>query len=569
MTNLQRAGLAALLLLALVLLVNVGVFGAGWRWDDTQILLHSHRYSFWQDFVQPQVWQQLSPANLTPWLIFSFEIDVILFGLTPTAFYLHQLIAIVAAAFMLFMCVGLWCRPICAAAAAVLFVIGLPTMLVAEQLMTRHYIEGLVFALIAVYSFVLYLRTGKLWLCLIALLMYGLAVSAKEIYVPLPALLLLLPDGNWRRRMKASAPFFAMTLLYALWRGYMLGTFSGGYVDSSEYLSTAFIGDVVESFLMFPALLSGKLWPVFVFLVTALWLAYCVRQQRFPWRAILIAALVLLPLVPLVRSPGILLADRYLLLPWVMLSFSLAWCADRVASSLEWQKLNAASLGLRPWHGRTAIGAAPWVVLPLIAVLTLTHATPVRQSVATVGTEFDVQADFLWHGDETRAFVPSNNVLPAYWFVMGLTTLKQRISGAGSPLPVVDDIYLAAQDVALLYTYDVNCKCMRDISGDIPTRLVSYEQRLRPEAPLSLEYHYQQGYFNWQFGPWQEGSYHAVSDILGVLPLPPAGQLRVTLEDNAPFYLRYTSPEGWITYSELNRVVRDGPAVEWSRNLTE
>ncbi|MBC52389.1 MAG: hypothetical protein CMQ34_00985 [Gammaproteobacteria bacterium] len=566
MTNLPRAALAALLLLALVLLVNSGVFGANWRWDDTQILLHSHQYSFWQDFLRPEVWQQFSPANLTPWLIFSFEVDMILFGLTPAAFYVHQLLAIAAAALMLYLCLGLWCRPMFAAAGAVLFVVGLPTMLVAEQLMTRHYIEGLVFALIAVYAFVWYLRTGKLWLCLLALLMYALAVTAKEIYVPLPALLLLLPDADWRRRIIASLPFFAVTLIYALWRGYMLGSFSGGYVDSSEYLSPAFMGDVIASFVTFPALLTGALWPVFVVLVGGLWLAYGVAQRRVPWRALLIAALVLLPLVPLVRSPGIVLADRYLLLPWVLLSFSLVWCADRVAASLDWQRLNAATLGLKPWHGKTALGMSPWLVLPLIAVVTLSHAVPVRQTVATVGTEFDVQADFIWGNEDTRAFVPSGNVLPAYWFVMGLSNLKQRISGQGSPLPVVDDVYLAEQDVDLLYTYDAGCQCMRDISGDIPARLAAYRQRLRPDAELSLSYDYQQGYFSWQFGPWQEGSYHVVSDTLGVLPLPPAGQLRVTLADNAPFYLRYTSPEGWVTYSQLNHVVHNGVAVEWSRN---
>jgi len=97
MLNLLKIVLAALALLALTLVVNAGVFDANWRWDDTQILLHSHQYSFWQDFTRPQVWQQFSPANLTPWLIFSFEVDMILFGLTPAAFYLHQLLAIAAA----------------------------------------------------------------------------------------------------------------------------------------------------------------------------------------------------------------------------------------------------------------------------------------------------------------------------------------------------------------------------------------------------------------------------------------------------------------------------------------
>ncbi|HDZ09446.1 hypothetical protein [Pseudohongiella sp.] len=566
MMNLLKIALAALLLLALVLVVNAGVFDANWRWDDSQILLHSHQYSFWQDFTRPEVWQQFSPANLTPWLIFSFEVDMILFGLSPAAFYLHQLLAIVAAGLLLFMCLNLWCRAVFALAGSVLFVVGLPSMLVAEQLMTRHYVEGLVFALAALYGFVMYLRTDRKGLLAVAVLMYVLAVTAKEIYVPLPALLLLVPDRDWGARIKASLPFFAVTVLYTLWRGYMLGSYSGGYVDSSEYLSLAIVGEVLASFVRFPALLTGIGWPVLVLLFLGLWAAYLARSRRVPWRALLVAALVLLPLVPLVRSPGIVLADRYLLLPWLMVCFALAWCVDKVMvvrnKAATGNTQAAAANTATPLPAMILAGTA----MPIMVAITLLHAMPVRQALASVGTEFDVQAQFLWQNEDTHAFVPSGNVLPAFWFVTGLVDLKARISGQGSPLPMVDDIYLAQQPDIRLFTYDVNCQCMRDVTGAIPERLAQHRARVRADAALSLSYRYQQGYFSWQFGPWQDGSYHVVSDTLGVLPLPPAGQLRVTLADNAPFYLRYTSPEGWITYSELNRVVQDGAAVEWSRN---
>lgn len=566
MTYLLKTALAALVLLVLTLVVNAGVFDANWRWDDTQILLHSHQYSFWQDFTGPDVWQQFSPANLTPWLIFSFEIDMILFGLTPAAFYLHQLLAIAAAGLLLFLCLNLWCRAVFALAGSALFVVGLPSMLVAEQLMTRHYVEGLVFALAALYGFVIYLRTGRKGVLALALLMYVLAVTAKEIYVPLPALLLLVPDGDWVRRIKASLPFFVVTALYALWRGYMLGSYSGGYVDSSEYLTFAFVGEVLTSFVRFPALLTGLGWPVLVLLFLGLWAAYLARHRHLPWRALLVAALVLLPLVPLVRSPGIVLADRYLLLPWVILCFSQAWCVDKVIVVRNKAAASNKKAATAPDATPVPVMMLAGTAIPIVLVITVLHALPVRQTLATVGTEFDVQGQFLWQNEGTHAFVPSGNVLPAFWFVTGLRDLKARISGQGSPLPMVDDIYLTQQPDTRLFTYDVNCQCMRDVTGAIPERLARYRERLRADADLSLSYRYQQGYFSWQFGPWQDGSYHVVSDTLGVLPLPPAGQLRVTLADNASFYLRYTSPEGWMTYSQLNRVVQDGAAVEWSRN---
>lgn len=563
MTDLKRMALVGLALLAWVGLLNAGVLAAGWRWDDTQILLHAHQYSIWQDFLVPQIWQQFSPANLTPWLIFSFEVDMALFGLNPTFFYIHQLLAIWAAGCLMYLCLTLWCRPLFAVGGALLFLSGLPVMLVAEQLMTRHYIEGLVFSLMALYAFVMHLRYNSRVALLFALLMYVLAVSAKEIYVPLPAVLLVLPASQWRARLRAAAPFFLVTAIYALWRSFMLDSVSGGYVDSSEYLSVGFVSDVLQAFMRFPALLAGSAAWVLVLVLMVLWggcLFQSLKQGKVPWLALVIAAAVLLPLAPLVRSPGITLADRYLLLPWAVVSFSMAWCASRLAGVVN----------VRSPVAGDAIRALPFLaiplVIPLVIVMTLLHAFPVRQAVAASGKEFDVQAVFLWNHDNSVAYLPSHHALNAFWFATGLQTLKQRITGLSSPVAVVDEMYLTQVDVDRLFTYQSDCQCMQDVTGQIAELRAQFFDRTRESEPLSLTYSYQQGYFAWQFGPWQEGSYHVVSDRLGVLPLPASGRLRVTLEDNVPFYLRYTSAQGWVTYSALQRVVHDSPDVNWSRN---
>lgn len=551
------------ILLAIVLMLNAGVLGAGWRWDDTQILLHAHQYSIWQDFLRPDIWQQFSPANLTPWLIFSFEVDMTLFGLDPRAFYLHQLLAITAAAAMLYLCLTLWCHRGFALAGALVFVCGLPVMLVAEQLMTRHYIEGLVFALMALYAFVFHLRTGQRWAWAASLMLYVLAITAKEVYVPLPLVLLALSETdtqkNVLKRLQSVAPFFVVTALYALWRGYMLESVSGGYVDSSEYLSPAFISEVLVAFRRFPELLAGGGAWFLLLALAVLWggsLYQSIRQRQVPWLALVVTLVVLLPLVPLVRSPGITLADRYLLLPWAVVSFSLAWCASRVVTSVN----------LRAPLPVDAARALPHLMIPLVMVVSLLHAIPVRQAVAASGKEFDVQSVFLWDHDDSVAYVPSFHAVNAFWFATGMQALKQRITGEASPVAVVDELYLTQDHVRRLFSYQSDCQCMQDISDRIPDMQSQFIERLRNDVPLSLSFSYQQGYFSWRFGPWQEGSYHVVSDRLGVLPLPPTGQLRVTLEDNVPFYLRYSSPEGWMTYSELQRVVRDGAEVNWSRN---
>jgi hypothetical protein len=549
--------LAAAFLLVLAVLLNMGVLSAGWRWDDPSIFLHAHQFSIIQDVLDPSVWQQFSPANLTPLLILSLEIDLILAGLSPWFFYLHQLMLLAAAAFLLFVLLRLWCDTRFAIAGAILFLCGLPVMTVAEQLMTRHYAEGLVLALISIYGVVRYLRTGSLAGLVLAILSYALAVTAKEVYVPLPALLLCLPESTWRKRLLASAPFFGVLAVYALWRSWMLPSLTGGYVDSASYFSVAFIQQVIATYLSFPRLLSGGAWPLFLTGYLGL-LGFYVWKKRaavvssgsavatvWPLFSVLVAALVLAPLAPLVQSPGIVQADRYLFALWAALSFSMAFFAGRFADrqSSRWS-------------------------LPLLGglvMLSLLHALPERQAMAAVGQAFDVQGEFIWQQDDTVAYQPSPEVLPVLWFVSGLADLKSGISNGTSPVVVVDDLYLAKAQGKPLFAYDPQCNCMRDQSADAELRRQQLTASLRAQAPLSVRFEYRQRTVNWQFGPYTDGSYQLVSDRIGVIPAPPQGQMRALLAEDAGFYVRYQSPEGWQSYSEEFRIQHDGPVIDWVR----
>ena len=533
--------LAAGALIALTLVINVGVLSGSWRWDDPQVLLHAHQFSWLQDLTRPDIWQQFSPANLTPLLILSFEVDLFLFGLQPALFYVHHLLVLAAGAGMLALCLSLWCRSGPALAGGLLFLTGLPVMLVSEQLMTRHYAEGLVLALFALYGYVRYLRTGQAVVLGLATVAYLLACMAKEVYVPLPLLLLCVPDATARQRLQASAPFFVVLLLYALWRSYMLPSVGGGYADSSSYLDAGYLAQVLLSYLRFPQLLTGSLWPLAVIVMLGLASLYLRRSHQFPWRALVVAALVLGPLAPLVSWPGIHLADRYLFVVWAALCFAVAFMADRSG-----QKLALAAL-------------------PVLAVISLLHALPVRSGVAAKAAEFEVQGQFVWENDASAAFVPSPDVAATLWFVNGLSDFKAGLGLGSSPVAVVDNLYLARSQAGQLWGWQADCNCMTDISAQIPQRHALFVEGLRPDEALSVTYAYQNGYFSWQFGPWQQGSWHLVSDVIGVIPAPAAGQLRAVLADEAQFYIRYTAPEGWFTYSDQLRVMTGAPQITWNR----
>mgnify|MGYP006919310519 CR=1 FL=1 len=534
-------------------LLFAGALEGNWRWDDSQILLQALRYPIIESFINPEVWQQFSPANLTPWLIFSFKIDLALFDAIPQAFYLHQILAIACASVALYFCLSLWINKVYAFYGSVVFLIGAPSFSVAEQLMTRHYVEGLVFCLAALICYVQHLRRGGMFLLLTGTAFYLLSVTAKEIYVPLVLLLPFLPERDFYTRVRALWPFLTITLLYVVWRGWMLDSLIGGYVARSEYMKLSIIGDILSAFSNFPALLLGSLWLPFTLLFLLLMISYSFLTHSRLILSLIILLLVTLPLVPLVRSSGIFFPDRYLFLFWTMISFAIAYYAERLASSL--QKNNQQALIYLTWTGA-----------PLLLLIALLQGLQFKQELESLGSEFDTQARFLLDEDSNSAFIPSENLLPSFWFVTGLQELKPKLMpGSTVPSAVVDSIYLD-EIYDKLYRYDSSCSCMEDITSSIVMRIDEFEQKLRPDAPLSLRFEYQQGYFSWIFGPYEYGSYQVVSDVLGVITAPATGEQRVTLANNAPFYLRYTAPEGWISYSSLQKIQHNAPAINWKRD---
>lgn len=537
---------------ALTLIVNHELLSANWRWDDPSILLHAHKFSILDDFRNPDIWQQFSPANLTPWLILSYEIDLILFGMRPELFYLHQLVSLSLVSTALYLCLTLWIRRRFAFVGALFFTLSTPALLVAQQLMTRHYVEGAIFCLASLFCFVLFLRASKHYLLLCSALFYLFAVISKEIYVPLLILYLFLPEGSVRMRLRATAPFALIALAYVIWRSYMLDSMVGGYASANDYMDVQFLGHILSSFSHFPALLFGSFWGLASILYLMLIVAYFIFCRSRMLTSAIVLALCLLPLVPLVRFPGIAIADRYLFLISLILSFSIAFYSEKLSIILKRESKNQ-QLG------------ALYIGLAVLLATGSTNSLSVRKQVSDIAHEFDAQAEFLLNNHNNIAFMPSASVLASYWFVTDLRALKSRLfSGETSPVGVVDEIYLSERQESLL-AYSAECACMRETDLNIQDMLAIHRGKLNVDAPLELEFEYKSGYFIWKFGPYDEGAFHVVSDVLGVIAAPGEGQIQVSLANNAPFYLRYTSADGWISYSALQHIRHNAPATKWRR----
>ena len=307
--------LVPLILAAITLIEHHSALNGFFRYDDGWLLGFAACYTPWEYFFLPSFTREISYAFVTPWLPLTYDINLALFGLNPLGYYAHQLASLCLAAYMSFLLLRLWVGLGWAILGATLFLIGLPTVYIAQELMTGHYLEGLIFACIAIYGFVRAIRGNSRYWLLLGVLGYALACTCKEIYVPIPVLLLALPEGDWKKRLCFVAPFLAVTLIYLCWRTIILGTVVGGYAhELSKHVFS--LSKILLAYIKLPTLLfRHNLLGYLALAALAMLLVF--NTTRRGWLLVLGAAgALLLPLAPLALfglSQG---PSRYLFLVW-------------------------------------------------------------------------------------------------------------------------------------------------------------------------------------------------------------------------------------------------------------
>ncbi len=316
------------LLLAIIPLFFLGQFISKdvWLYDDLGILKGIVEHGIWAHFYHAGVWQNLSPSNLTPWVMASYGFDWYISGLDSTFYYQHQLISFAVVLLLAFAIFKRFFPTWVSAVSLLLFVISLPTANVLQLLMTRHYLEGLGFSLIAIWAYLQSWSSPQqaLKYTMLGVLAYILAATAKEIYLPLVFLLALLPPyfqvKQWQDYAWRLAPYAIVATLYTLWRSYMLpsGQLIRGYGEIVPELDWSALAENTVNLLAWQAV-----WQWGIALVVFLGLFGLLCQQR-RWAAcrlsIGVALLVFLPLLPVLS----ILSSRYLFLPYFIFCVAIA-----------------------------------------------------------------------------------------------------------------------------------------------------------------------------------------------------------------------------------------------------
>lgn len=221
--------------------------------DDYQCIWFGATKSIYQIFFSPENYRALSGSNFTPMVGVSFKIDWLLFGIHPTGYFIHNLIALLMTGLALFLLMRLYTNNLSAFIGIILFLFNPVVLSVYGWCSTRHYMTGMFFALLSLYFHVkadrddktsippenpstspllkvgtTRNRGGKGGLLILSGVFYLLSSLYKEVYVLLPAIAFFISRGSILQRMKKTLPMWIGLIIYSIWRFYMLGGI-GGY----------------------------------------------------------------------------------------------------------------------------------------------------------------------------------------------------------------------------------------------------------------------------------------------------------------------------------------------------
>ncbi|MEW6002258.1 MAG: hypothetical protein AB1638_06385 [Nitrospirota bacterium] len=538
-----------------------------WYFDDPNIVLFASQHGVSEFLFNPSIWQSFSPFNLTPWVLISLKADHILAGFYTSGYYLHQIISLVIVAFAVFNILNLYVKkPLFAFIAVIIFLLSPSTLSVTSWLSTRHYLEGLGFALLSIYFYIRSLRDDKLPLLFLATLFYGLAIASKEIYVPLPFLCILLPVQKLKRRLIFLIPLFLLTGVYILYRAWMLGDNAfGGYSAIWPWNVKSVIVSTPKIFKYY----GGSWWIFFVVFAVILWgfrfIDGWTSRIKEALRGVSIFSLFYIPIVPVSPLWGGLGSLRYFFLTSLFITFCYSLSLDRIFEK----------------SGRIQRALLILSVLPVTAGF---YGSFVEQRV-------------LWDSEKAVAFAEGNFFLEnsgsldaifkinqPHWFFDGLEKLKREESKKETDRKirlVSGDFYGFDKDNDTydndlqVFSYDYKTKKVVNITKNAKKGHEEFLGIIKTK-PLSVFMNIKDGVLNLKLGPY-EGQYILLEALPSkpdfyYLAFPVNKEFAIKLthrERPRIFRFAYISSGGWTTLSPnfLIDHAKD-QTIRWERSET-
>lgn len=512
-------------LIAIAILSCRKVLELWWTFDDPfHLNLISHRPVL-DLLLGRSLWSNFPSHVFTPLLLVSLKADLAVAEFDARPFYLHHIASLVCIAPAIYLLIRQWVPPGSAACSALVAVLGVPMIECAQRLMDRHYLEGLLFAVLTALTFVIALRKDSRTLGLISAFLYLLSMAAKEIFVPLIVMLAVIPERSSRQRLRALIPHAAALALYCIWRIALLGPKLETYGWAVQR------ADWPRVIATLPMRVMRVLAPnVPGIVVVALIIgAVVIVAIRRPGSRLLLAAGIgcaLIPILPVAFE----IQPRYTLATWVLAAVAIAFLPRmRLAFALQIAIVVAGAISFRLQWTESFRNAR--------------RMSDEARAFAALGS-----TDLLW--------IPA--VPPATLDELSRMT-GSRAQWTYDSLPLCGGRMVATR----FFAFDPAVGSVRETTRDRLLRACKSNRR----TPLWIRFRYEQGSLFWDFGPYRDGRYRVIiADGKQGFDVPRHAGFHLTGIPMLPLRLRYESPAGWITYSDdLQVALKEGQTTAWRR----
>jgi len=505
--------------------------------DDLHWISVSATHTLREMFFVPERGRSLA-SNFTPMLGASFKIDWILFKMNPAGYSIHSLLSLGAALAAFYFFLRLYVQRNAALFGVLFFLLSPITLTVTSWFSTRHYIEGLFWALLSLSFFAVAERKDKI--SVPAAACYLISALNKEVYVVLPAVAFLVSSGNFSRRLKHTLPLWLCLALYAVWRVWIMGGL-GGY-PSNQHLSLGVVPYLLQKICASFSVqwLGGYSLLFYIFIFILVVFAFSLKK----WTIFIIFLVLSLPVLPVAN----ILTGRYFLPLTVFLI-----CAVCL------------SLG-QPDDGRRKIYKS---VLLFTSLLIL--AAFIRQDM---GLSTVTQNERLKAKETAAAFASSEGkyFLPEqpHWFYESLRAINKEFFGKE-----IRTLLVPQKDL-LAYVSAEQLREIKESGINIPyNEMLEHQKRFR-QGPLAIHLKLENYKISWDFGPHKDSVYTFLFGPLSGLyyystDLVASGKYMLgrTNKDNAPdkvfFRVLYRDRDGVEVVSpEFEFSVPGSQKIEYS-----
>lgn len=363
MEKIQKILLNILLIIAIIVIwywYSHPIFELTFKDDDAHIMRVALSYPWYAFLLEPNAYQELSSAHYTPWVLWSYQLDLFLGnGINPQIFHIHQWLAITLLIFLLSLLAWRITKQVTAAIIVSLLLIINPSIfqLLTENY-TRHYVEGAISIILSALAALAWIDSKKWFWWFLAIIAYAVSLLCKEIYLIVLILFFWLPALQTRQSYSLFIAWAGVIIAYLWLRSQMLNTFGGGMMGIDIFLLLSVVQAGINNVIEW--LLQNHLPIIFATII-----ALIVSTHRLKIFTFLIFSLILI-LIPAIFAPHAwrdtaIHANRIFILFYLFLALFSAVKLVNSSLSRWWLPIFShigkyvALIGLSVWAYRTGI----------------------------------------------------------------------------------------------------------------------------------------------------------------------------------------------------------------------